>query len=88
MYRRTLRTSVIVVLALALLATLTAAMPARAQARTRCFPETGYCVSGRILDYWERNGGLAVFGFRSPSNAPRPSKVSGPARSSGSNATV
>jgi hypothetical protein len=63
MYRRTLRTSVIMVLALALLATLTAAAPARVQARTRCFPETGYCVSGRILDYWERNGGLAVFGY-------------------------
>jgi len=63
MYRRTLCTSVIMVLALALLATLTAAAPARVQARTRCFPETGYCVSGRILDYWERNGGLAVFGY-------------------------
>lgn len=63
MSRRTLRTSVIILLALALLATLTAAAPARAQARTRCFPETGYCVSGPILDYWERNGGLAVFGY-------------------------
>jgi hypothetical protein len=34
-----------------------------AQSRTRCFDETGYCVSGAILDYWERNGGLAVFGY-------------------------
>jgi hypothetical protein len=36
---------------------------AAAQERTRCFPETGQCVSGAILDYWERNGGLAVFGY-------------------------
>jgi hypothetical protein len=43
---------------------LTLAVPiARAAARERCFPETGYCVSGAILDYWERNGGLAVFGY-------------------------
>jgi hypothetical protein len=34
-----------------------------AQGRERCFPETGHCVSGAILDYWERNGGLAVFGY-------------------------
>jgi DNA/RNA endonuclease G (NUC1) len=29
----------------------------------RCFPETGYCIDGAIRTYWERNGGLAVFGF-------------------------
>lgn len=42
-----------------------AALPAGvgAQARTRCFAETGHCVSGPILDYWEHNGGLAVFGY-------------------------
>ena len=34
-----------------------------AQSGQRCFPETGYCVSGLILDYWERNGGLPVFGY-------------------------
>ncbi len=37
--------------------------PAAAQERSRCFPETGHCVSGKFLDYWERNGGLAVFGY-------------------------
>ena len=37
--------------------------PASAAQRNRCFPETGHCVSGAILDYWERNGGLAVFGY-------------------------
>ncbi|NTW03949.1 MAG: hypothetical protein HGA19_22195, partial [Oscillochloris sp.] len=31
--------------------------------RQRCFNETGYCVSGAILEYWERNGGLAIFGY-------------------------
>jgi hypothetical protein len=39
------------------------AQPASAAPRQRCFPETGYCVSGPILAYWERNGGLPVFGF-------------------------
>lgn len=33
------------------------------QSGERCFPETGYCISGTIRSYWERNGGLAVFGF-------------------------
>jgi hypothetical protein len=55
-------------LALTVLTALTAiALPApteaQAQANSRCFPETGYCVSGPILKYWERNGGLEVFGY-------------------------
>ena len=55
---------IIGIVLLAALALLSAGAPAAAaQARTRCFPETGSCVSGPILDYWERNGGLAVFGF-------------------------
>ncbi|MEN9937030.1 MAG: hypothetical protein RLZZ387_3609 [Chloroflexota bacterium] len=55
---------ILLLLALALAALMPAGLPsASAQARTRCFPETGHCVSGAILDYWERNGGLAVFGF-------------------------
>jgi hypothetical protein len=29
----------------------------------RCFPETGQCVDGRFRQFWESNGGLAVFGF-------------------------
>lgn len=37
--------------------------PAQAQTRQRCFAETGHCIGGSILDYWERNGGLAVFGY-------------------------
>jgi hypothetical protein len=42
---------------------LVAAAPAEAQQRWRRFPETGFCVSGPILSYWERNGGLPVFGY-------------------------
>ena len=38
-------------------------VPAAAATRTRCFAETGYCVSDPILRYWESNGGLAVFGY-------------------------
>jgi hypothetical protein len=34
-----------------------------AQSSERCFPETGYCIRGQVRDYWERNGGLAVFGY-------------------------
>ncbi|MFM2310281.1 MAG: hypothetical protein RLY87_2403 [Chloroflexota bacterium] len=35
----------------------------QAASAERCFPETGYCISGPIRAYWERNGGLPVFGF-------------------------
>ena len=34
-----------------------------ANKQERCFRETGYCISGPILRYWERNGGLSTFGF-------------------------
>lgn len=37
--------------------------PTAAQTAERCFPETGHCISGPIRQYWERNGGLAVFGL-------------------------
>lgn len=36
---------------------------AQAQSDQRCFAETGFCISGRIRQFWERNGGLPVFGF-------------------------
>lgn len=35
----------------------------QAQRGERCFPETGFCIAGRIREFWERNGGLAVFGL-------------------------
>jgi hypothetical protein len=34
-----------------------------AQTDERCFPETGFCMSGRIREFWEQNGGLPVFGY-------------------------
>lgn len=34
-----------------------------AQGDERCFTETPYCISGAIRTYWERNGGLEVFGY-------------------------
>lgn len=53
-------TSVMIFVAL-----LVAAIPgtAAAQSAQRCFPETGYCISGRMRSFWEQNGGLAVFGL-------------------------
>ena len=39
------------------------APPAAAQSGERCFAETGFCIAGPIRQYWERNGGLPVFGF-------------------------
>ncbi len=34
-----------------------------AQTDERCFEETGQCISGNILAYWQNNGGLPVFGY-------------------------
>lgn len=31
--------------------------------QVRYFPETGHTVGGRFLQYWQANGGLAVFGY-------------------------
>ncbi|MGQ9549487.1 MAG: class F sortase [Roseiflexus sp.] len=41
------------------------ALPHSVSARSgeRCFAETGYCISGRIREFWEQNGGLRVFGY-------------------------
>jgi sugar lactone lactonase YvrE len=36
---------------------------ARAQADSQLFPETGKTVSGKFLDYWKANGGLAQQGY-------------------------
>ena len=36
---------------------------AAAQPQERCFPETGFCISGPIRAFWERNGGLPIFGY-------------------------
>ncbi len=36
---------------------------AAGNAPDRCFPETGQCLSGRFRQFWEQNGGLALFGY-------------------------
>ncbi len=59
-FRAVWRVAMLLVLALAF------ALPVRgavAQSNEQCFAETGYCVSGRLLDYWRQNGGLATFGL-------------------------
>lgn len=39
-------------------------IPATTNAQTEhCFTETGICISGRIKEFWEQNGGLSVFGL-------------------------
>jgi hypothetical protein len=48
---------------LATLLALTVPTNAGAQVAQRCFAETGYCMGGRIREFWERNGGLPVFGY-------------------------
>lgn len=35
----------------------------QAQTAERCFAETGYCIAGRMREFWEQNGGLPVFGL-------------------------
>jgi hypothetical protein len=32
-------------------------------AAEQCFAQTGFCVSGRFLDYWNAHGGLAINGY-------------------------
>lgn len=44
-------------------ATRPAAANPGAQAGERCFPETGACLAGPFLRFWEQHGGLAVFGY-------------------------
>jgi sortase (surface protein transpeptidase) len=58
-----LRRLIASLLSLSLFLTLHAADSAEAQTARRCFPQTGYCIAGRIRAYWEHNGGLMVFGY-------------------------
>lgn len=53
----------LILLAFVLTSAITQSQPVSAQPRSRCFDETGFCVSDPILRYWERNGGLPVFGY-------------------------
>jgi uncharacterized protein YkwD len=54
----------IILLSALVLVTLGACVPAaRAQSRCQEFPETRHQVCGRLIAYWNQNGGLPVFGF-------------------------
>jgi len=61
MYARAIRVFA-VVFALTAILSLMPAGTASAQS-SRCFPETNQCIAGPIRAYWERNGGLPIFGF-------------------------
>jgi hypothetical protein len=61
---QSLRSYQIALLALlTLLIASTAGGAAYAQSSERCFPETNQCIAGPIRAYWERNGGLSIFGY-------------------------
>src|SRR6478735_5242395 len=46
-----------------LLSVPAAGAAARSSADTQCFPQTGKCVEGRFLAYWNAHGGLAINGY-------------------------
>jgi glucose/arabinose dehydrogenase len=66
---------------LALLIPLTAsAIPPRllpVQTQERCFRETGQCISGEFRAFWERNGGLPVFGLPISTAGPEQNRDTG-----------
>ena len=35
----------------------------RGAAAEQCFAQTGFCISGRFLDYWNAHGGMAINGY-------------------------
>jgi hypothetical protein len=49
--------------AIVLLVLLSATPTAAQSPYQRCFAETGFCISRRIYEYWQQNGGLPVFGY-------------------------
>jgi uncharacterized protein YkwD len=51
------------VVAMALLLGTAPSLAASTRVAERCFPETGFCISGRFLAYWETNGGLPQQGL-------------------------
>ncbi len=61
--RLTMMTAVMFVMILSLVGLPAPAPATYAQTDELCFAETGYCISGRIRQYWQLYGGLPVFGF-------------------------
>ncbi|NJP06210.1 MAG: hypothetical protein HC837_11600 [Chloroflexaceae bacterium] len=72
MYRNVIITGVI---GLSLLMLISFSTRSQAQTQTICFPETGYCMTGRIAEYWQTQGALPVFGF--PIGPQQPAFVEG-----------
>ncbi len=44
-------------------AVLSVLMWQQVESGQRCFAETGFCISGRIGEFWQQQGGLAIFGL-------------------------
>lgn len=42
-----------------------------------CFPETGYCLEGPLIAYWQAHGGLMIFGSPIDYLQPEPSREMG-----------
>jgi hypothetical protein len=59
--RRTIAIIGLFLIAITILMTMP--QPVQAQTNKRCFDETPFCISGPLREYWETNGGLAVFGL-------------------------
>jgi len=57
------RSMIAITVALLVLPLVLAVHPGAAQEDARCFAETGFCISGRIREFWERYGRLPVFGL-------------------------
>lgn len=54
---------IIFIIVAIILSTLVPPTTQSTQAAQRCFQETGYCIDGRFREFWEQNGGLAIFGL-------------------------
>ncbi len=53
----------VITLAIMLIGSAFLSRAASVHAAEQCFVETGYCIDGRIAEFWNKQGGLSVFGF-------------------------
>ena len=53
----------VVILLIVALAVLVAPRPAVASVNEVCLPQAKYCIPYRLGEYWQENGGLAIFGL-------------------------
>lgn len=63
MIRRLTRYAIVLLGLIVLLGTVPNPHIAHSQTGRLCFSETVFCIEGAIREFWERNGGLPVFGF-------------------------